>query len=187
MAKLVWVNLGSGNGLLTDGNKSLPEPMLTNQWGSSKSNFTGNTLVIYHWYGFIKEWFMLTFTFPRGQLVNRKWSCLDVFLEGLFLHVICNVWQWNTRYQVQNMRHKRTSVEWNFTFIFYLNILYLYNYVDISFYLIHFQFKALFVTKTHTHNQQYTDDHKQHGIRKHSLLTWKLQIDRNVQINQAHI
>ena len=30
----IWVNIGSGNGLLPDGTKPLPEPMLTNdQWG----------------------------------------------------------------------------------------------------------------------------------------------------------
>ena len=31
----VWVNIGSGNGLLPDGTKPLPEPMLTSHsWGS---------------------------------------------------------------------------------------------------------------------------------------------------------
>ena len=34
MATEIWVNIGSGNGLLPDGTKPLPEPMLTNdQWG----------------------------------------------------------------------------------------------------------------------------------------------------------
>ena len=33
MAKGILVNIGSGNGLLSDGTKPLPEPMLTNdQW-----------------------------------------------------------------------------------------------------------------------------------------------------------
>ena len=31
MAKKILVNIGSGNGLLADGNKPLPEPMLTYQ------------------------------------------------------------------------------------------------------------------------------------------------------------
>ena len=31
MATEIWVNFGSGNGLLPDGTKPLPEPMLTNQ------------------------------------------------------------------------------------------------------------------------------------------------------------
>ena len=29
MVTEIWVNIGSGNGLLTDGTKPLPEPMLT--------------------------------------------------------------------------------------------------------------------------------------------------------------
>ena len=29
MATEIWVNIGSGNGLLPDGTKPLPEPMLT--------------------------------------------------------------------------------------------------------------------------------------------------------------
>ena len=34
MALEILVNIGSGNGLLPDGTKPLPEPMLTNdQWG----------------------------------------------------------------------------------------------------------------------------------------------------------
>ena len=36
MATEIWVNIGSGNGLLPDGTKPLPEPMLTdNQWSPS--------------------------------------------------------------------------------------------------------------------------------------------------------
>ena len=35
MATEIWVNIGSGNGLLPDGTKPLPEPMLTDhQWSS---------------------------------------------------------------------------------------------------------------------------------------------------------
>ena len=35
MATEIWVDIGSGNGLLPDGTKPLPEPMLTDhQWGS---------------------------------------------------------------------------------------------------------------------------------------------------------
>ena len=34
MVTKIWVNIGSGNGLVPDGTKPLPEPMLTNhQWG----------------------------------------------------------------------------------------------------------------------------------------------------------
>ena len=36
MVTLIWVNIGSGNGLLPDGTKPLPEPMLTyHQWGNA--------------------------------------------------------------------------------------------------------------------------------------------------------
>ena len=36
MATEIWVNIGSGNGLLPDGTKPLPEPMLTDhQWSPS--------------------------------------------------------------------------------------------------------------------------------------------------------
>ena len=42
------VNIGSGNGLVPDGTKSLPEPMLTNNL-SPDSNFTENTYDIYRW------------------------------------------------------------------------------------------------------------------------------------------
>ena len=37
MATEIWVNIGSGNGLLPDGTKSLPEPMLTDhQWSPAE-------------------------------------------------------------------------------------------------------------------------------------------------------
>ena len=37
MAAEIWVNIGSGNGLLPDGTKPLPEQMLTyHQWGLSE-------------------------------------------------------------------------------------------------------------------------------------------------------
>ena len=51
MATEIWVNAGSGNGLLRDGTKPLPEPMLTNEvlWHSPDSNFIENTLDIYRW------------------------------------------------------------------------------------------------------------------------------------------
>ena len=32
MATQIWINIGSGNGLLPDGTKPLPEPMLTSHW-----------------------------------------------------------------------------------------------------------------------------------------------------------
>ena len=47
MATQTWVNIASGNGLLPDGTKPLPEPMLTyycpmGLWHSANTNFTGS-------------------------------------------------------------------------------------------------------------------------------------------------
>ena len=38
MATEIWVNIGSGNGLLPDGTKPLPEPKLTDHWWSPLSS-----------------------------------------------------------------------------------------------------------------------------------------------------
>ena len=60
----IWVNIGSGNGLLPNGTKPLPEPMLTyNQWDSPGRNFMRDVPTI------------LTKTslkFPRGQWVKQS-------------------------------------------------------------------------------------------------------------------
>ena len=50
MATKIWVNMGSGNGLMPDGTKPLSELMLTShlseiQWQSSESNFTASAQV----------------------------------------------------------------------------------------------------------------------------------------------
>ena len=43
----IWVNIGSGNGLLPDGTKPLPDPMLTSYyailWHSLESNMKKST------------------------------------------------------------------------------------------------------------------------------------------------
>ena len=45
MATEIWVNIGSGNGLLPDGTKPLPEPMLTNhQWSPVSFNIKAISL-----------------------------------------------------------------------------------------------------------------------------------------------
>ena len=54
MVTKIWVNIGSGNGLLPDGTKPLPEPMLTyHQSGQVafifKCNFTRATSAINRW------------------------------------------------------------------------------------------------------------------------------------------
>ena len=44
----IWVNIDSGNGLLFDSTKPLPEPMFINhQWGLLA--FTGDVQYIYAW------------------------------------------------------------------------------------------------------------------------------------------
>ena len=54
---VIWINIGSGNGLLPDGTKPLPELMLTyHQWGvvafAAKGNSTWNAPDTYPWYAF---------------------------------------------------------------------------------------------------------------------------------------
>ena len=39
MLTQIWVNIGSGNGLLPDGIKPLPEPMLTNHQYSAMGDW----------------------------------------------------------------------------------------------------------------------------------------------------
>ena len=50
----IWLNIDSGNGLLPDGTKPLPEPMLIYHqwvlWYSREGNFIGNAQDIYPWY-----------------------------------------------------------------------------------------------------------------------------------------
>ena len=52
MAAVILVNIGSGNGLLPDGTKPLPDPILTYhqrvQWPSTEGNFTGDASAINH-------------------------------------------------------------------------------------------------------------------------------------------
>ena len=48
MATHILVNIGSGNGLLPDGTKPLPEPVSTDQWRLYKGNFTRDTPAINH-------------------------------------------------------------------------------------------------------------------------------------------
>ena len=71
---IIWVNIGSGNGLLPDGTKPLPEPMLTCHQLSfvtfPEGGFTEDAYDIYAWYQFQNYWFKITASSPRGHLVN---------------------------------------------------------------------------------------------------------------------
>ena len=49
MAAEIWVNIGSGTGLLPDSTKPLPEPMIKNvQLQSPEGDFTNDTSAINH-------------------------------------------------------------------------------------------------------------------------------------------
>ena len=62
----IWINIGSGNGLLPDGTKPLPILMLTNRkWGLvADGNFTGNAQ------DRIWKWLCITAISARGQWVK---------------------------------------------------------------------------------------------------------------------
>ena len=49
MVAKISVTIGSGNGLLPDGTKSVPEPILTTDQWDPDSNFTENTQDISCW------------------------------------------------------------------------------------------------------------------------------------------
>ena len=69
----IWVNLDSGNDLLPDGTKPLPEPILSKHQmchlASSVSNFTRSAHAFSPYHVFENYTFQI-FTFPTGQWVN---------------------------------------------------------------------------------------------------------------------
>ena len=67
MATEILVNIGSGNGLLHDGTKPLPEPMLTDHEWSSVTFILGQ----FHKRCLFENYiFKISFKFPRGQWVK---------------------------------------------------------------------------------------------------------------------
>ena len=68
------VDADSGNGLLPDNTKPLPETMLIYHqwvlWHSYEINFSGNTHDINLWDQFENYIFNITGTYPRGQRVD---------------------------------------------------------------------------------------------------------------------
>ena len=91
MATEIWINIGSGNGLLHDGNKPLPELMLTDyQWSPVTFILGGGGVGWGEWgewgWGGVGEWGVsggsggwwwcynymskISFKFPRGHWVN---------------------------------------------------------------------------------------------------------------------
>ena len=74
MVTWIWVSIGSGNGLLPDGTKPLPEPLLTLcQSGpvvSPEGCSTGNNPGSSHWDVFQNRTIKFASTPPRGQRVQ---------------------------------------------------------------------------------------------------------------------
>ena len=76
MATEIWVNIGSGNGLLPDGTKPLPEPMLTaHQWSPVTfilGQFYKRSLNHQSPKDLLENYMSkILFKFPRGQWVNH--------------------------------------------------------------------------------------------------------------------
>ena len=127
MATKIWVNIGSGNGLLPDGNKPLPEPMLTDhQWSPVTfilGQFHNRCLNHQHWSPFENYMSKLSFNFPRGQWVNEiicnsSHSSIWAVIQSSPYHVAsvqhyvklwlmyrggCVIWQWNHEYILLNL------------------------------------------------------------------------------------
>ena len=75
MATEILDNIGSGNGLLPDGTKPLPEPMLTyHHKGSVAFAFVGIALDISSKYEFEKDILKIIFKSPRAnELILNPW------------------------------------------------------------------------------------------------------------------
>ena len=96
MVTWIWINIGSGNGLLPDGTKPLPEPMLTyHQRGSvafSSEQFHRKCSR----YQFVKQIWIYNFkiisTFSRGQWV-KSWTMLVKRPSVVIMYcVICSIY-----------------------------------------------------------------------------------------------
>ena len=75
MATVIWVNIGSGNGLLPDGMEQLPEPMLTDHQLSPVTFILGQfhekCLNHQSLKSFLKITSKISFKLSRGQWVNE--------------------------------------------------------------------------------------------------------------------
>ena len=74
MVTKMWVNIGSGNGLMPDGTKPLPEPVLTDHYWSPMTFILGqfhkkclNHQSLKSVWNYISK---ISFKFPRDQWVN---------------------------------------------------------------------------------------------------------------------
>ena len=92
MVTKIHINTGSGNGLLLDSTKPLPEPMLTHNHRSPlglhlKANFIGKSLRYIQQNFIWKSHFKIFTIFPRGQWVNWAESLLR------FTGIGCVIWR----------------------------------------------------------------------------------------------
>ena len=80
MATEIWVNIGSGNGLLPDGTKPLPEPMLTyHRWGPLALNQA--SFYLPRWLRC--KWMTLSHSFTQEQNISCYVQSLHTVRVGL--------------------------------------------------------------------------------------------------------
>ena len=95
MVPWIWVNTGTGNGLLPEGTKPLPEPMLTwDHWHPSQCNSTENVQ------GLVANFIVQNKIFedfnpsPRGRVILSPqlwqwWSfCILLFSKGTIMYIM---------------------------------------------------------------------------------------------------
>ena len=78
MASQNWVDIGSGSGLMSDGSKSLPDPMCTNHQHGILALIWGSFRL---WYEFENYQFKIEATFPRDQWVNNVLTAINCHLK----------------------------------------------------------------------------------------------------------
>ena len=71
-----WVSIGSGNGLLPDGTKPLPEPMLPT---------SVTRLQWVKWYGSIAEKFL-----TKDYIINIELRYIDGWVQDWYIQHVCN-------------------------------------------------------------------------------------------------
>ena len=84
MAIGIWVNIGSGHGLIPDGTQILPELILISEvmWHPPASVYTANAqaTVLYNQF---KNWtFEITATYPMGKWINEASRLVDIITDA---------------------------------------------------------------------------------------------------------
>ena len=124
MATEIWINIGSGNGLLPSGNKPLPEPMLTNRQsclvtftlGQCDARNGQHAQGFYLRYAFY--YFHITAVSPRGQWVKVPLAISDFpkchpytsgTIRTMESHKI--VWYFKGWYQIKPSDNAEASID----------------------------------------------------------------------------